>query len=107
MKRNLIGISLVALVALISTPAAHSATIPVTGWLVHNGTSTVGGTTSAPTFTPGSNLTLMAPFSDVALASDGDYVEASTTLIMNARTASTAVNGLNTQLRFALLDNST
>ena len=105
MKCNLIVPALVALVALISAPAARSATIPVTGWIVHNGTSTVGGTTSAPTFTPGDNVTLMAPFTDVTLASDGDFVEASTTLTMNTRTG-TGINTLNTQLRFALLDNS-
>ena len=52
-------------------------------------------------------MTLMAPFSNVALVNDGDFVEASTTLTMNTRTLNTGVNGLNTQLRFALLDNPT
>jgi hypothetical protein len=105
MKRTLIVTTLVALVALSSARAARAATIPVTGWMVHNGTSTVGGTTSAPTFTPGDNATLMAPFTDVTLSNDGDFVEATTTLVMNSRTT-TGINSLNTQLRFALLDNS-
>src|SRR5262245_14100627 len=91
---------------LICGASANAATIPVTGWIVHNGTSTVAGTADTPTFTPGSNLTLMAPFSDVTLANDGDFVEGKTTLTMNARTANTGVNNLNTQLRFALLDSS-
>jgi hypothetical protein len=71
--------------------------------MVHNGTSTVGGTASNPTFTAGDNLTLMAPFDDVVLANDGDFVEGQTTLTLNARTANTGTNNLNTQLRFALL----
>lgn len=83
--------------------AAQAAVIPVTGWIVHNGTSTVGGTASAPTFTAGDNITLMAPFTDVVLANDGDFIEGQTTLTLNARTANTGTNSLNTQLRFALL----
>lgn len=86
--------------------SARAAIIPVSGWIVHNGTSTVGGTAGAPTFTPASNLTLMAPFADVTLANDGDFIEGTTTLTINGRTANTGVNGLNTQLRFALLDSS-
>jgi hypothetical protein len=95
-----VGFFIIALVS-----AAQAAVIPVTGWIVHNGTSTVGGTASAPTFTPGDNITLMAPFSDVVLANDGDSVEVKTTLTMNTRTG-TGINTLNTQLRFALLDDS-
>jgi hypothetical protein len=91
---------------MLAVGSAQAAIIPVTGWMVHNGTSTVGGTASAPTFTPGTNLTLMAPFADVTLANDGDFVEGTTTLTINGRTANTGVNGLNTQLRFALLDSS-
>ena len=85
--------------------AATAATIPATGWMVHNGTATVGGTASTPTFTPGDNVTLMAPFSDIALANDGDFVEGKTTLTMNTRTG-TGINTLNTQLRVAILDDS-
>ncbi|HVT26907.1 MAG TPA: PEP-CTERM sorting domain-containing protein [Lacipirellulaceae bacterium] len=105
MCRNLIGTAfgVLAIVALAST--TNASPIPVTGWIVHNGTSTVGGTASNPTFTPGDNVTLMAPFSDISLANDGDSIEAKTTLTMNSRTG-TGVNSLNTQLRFALLDDS-
>jgi hypothetical protein len=71
--------------------------------MVHNGTATVAGTADGPTFTPGDNLTLMAPFSDVTLANDGDFIDVATTLTMTDRTT-TGVNSLNTQLRFALLD---
>ena len=87
----------------LSASFAHSATIPVTGWAVHNGSSTVGGTPSDPTFTPGDNATLMAPFDEVALAADGDSVEVSTTLTLTNRTG-TGVNALNTQLRFGLFN---
>lgn len=93
--------------ALICGAAANATTIPVTGWMVHNGTSTVGGTAAAPTFTPADNATLMAPFADVTLANDGDFIEGTTTLTLNARTANTGTNSLNTQLRFALLDSTT
>jgi hypothetical protein len=92
-----------ALVAWTSTTNADI--IPVSGWIVHNGTSTVGGTGSNPTFTAGDNITLMAPFPDVVLANDGDFVEGKTTLTMNTRTG-TGINTLNTQLRVALLDDS-
>jgi len=85
--------------------AVNAATIPVTGWIVHNGTSVNGGTGSTPTFTAGDNVTLMAPFSDIALANDGDFIEGKTTLTMNTRTG-TGINTLNTQLRVALLDDS-
>jgi len=103
---NLMRLASLGCAILISGASASAAVIPVTGWIVHNGTSTVGGTADTPTFTPGSNLTLMAPFSDVTLANDGDFIEGKTTLTMNARTANTGVNNLNTQLRFALLDSS-
>src|SRR3954453_10446869 len=85
--------------------SAHADTIPLTGWIVHNGTSTIGGPASAPTFTPGDNITLMAPFSGISLANDGDFVEAKTTLTMNTR-STTGITTLNTQLRIALLDDS-
>jgi len=80
--------------------------MPITGWMVHNGTSTVGGTANNPTFTAADNITLMAPFSDITLANDGDYVEVSTALTMNNRSGNVAVNTLNTQLRLGLFDDS-
>src|SRR4051812_39886169 len=104
--RNLMKAAGVGLALSAWAYSVQAETIPVTGWIVHNGTSTVGGTASAPTFTPGDNVTLMAPFSDVTLANDGDFVEGKTTLTLNARTANTGVNNLNTQLRFALLDST-
>jgi hypothetical protein len=107
--RNLIRTLFIALLISALASMTHAATIPVTGWIVHNdgatGGTTVGGTASMPTFTPGDNSTLMAPFTDVTLASDGDSIEATTTLTMNTRTG-TGINTLNTQLRFALLDDS-
>ncbi|MCC6492490.1 MAG: hypothetical protein IT424_05665 [Pirellulales bacterium] len=96
---NLLVLTLAATV-IAATGRSQAATI--TGWAVHNGSSTAGGAPSAPTFTPGDNLTLMAPFNDVALANDGDYVEVKTTLDMNDRTANTGANALNTQLRFGI-----
>ena len=99
-----IGCTVTALILLAAGSRASAATIPVMGWNVHNGTSTVGGTASNPTFTPGDNLTLMAPFSTVTLGSDGDFIEGSTTLTLNARTANTGVNALNTQLRVGLFN---
>ena len=104
--RNLIRTLFIALVTSAPMSMTHAATMPVTGWIVHNGTSTVGGTASNPTFTAGDNITVMAPFSDVTLANDGDFVEATTTLTLNNRSGTVTANTLNTQLRFALLDDS-
>jgi hypothetical protein len=84
-------------------PKARAAMIPVSGWDVHNGTSTVGGTASAPTFAPADNVTLMAPFAPVTLASDGDSVKVSTVLTLTDR-STTGVNSLNTQLRLGLFN---
>lgn len=94
---------LTALALVSTTSLVHAAAIPLTGWMVHNGTATVAGTADGPTFTPGDNLTLMAPFGDVTLANDGDFVDVTTTLTMLGRTG-TGINTLNTQLRLALLD---
>ena len=46
-------------------PVTQPAAAPITGWAVHNGTSTAGGTAASPIFTPGDNITLMAPFDAV------------------------------------------
>jgi hypothetical protein len=46
----------------------------------------------------------MAPFSAVTLANDGDFVQGRTTLTLDARTANTGINALNTQLRVGLFD---
>jgi hypothetical protein len=106
MKKNiLMKPAIVALALVAPATLVHAGTVPVTGWIVHNGTSSVGGTAGAPTFTAGDNITVMAPFSDVTLANDGDFVEGTTTLTMNTRTG-TGVNTLNTQLRLGLFDDS-
>ena len=84
---------------LAATLPASAATI--SGWDVHNGTSTVGGTASAPTFTAADNITAMAPFDTVTLDDDGDFVEVSTTVNVTGRT-SVGVNSLNTQLRLGI-----
>jgi hypothetical protein len=47
----------------------------------------------------------MAPFADVTLANDGDFVQGTTTLTMNGRTT-TGISTLNTQLRVGLFHNS-
>jgi hypothetical protein len=77
----------------------------VTGWAVHNGTSTVSdGGTNSPTFTPADdNMTVLGTFPQVHLANDGDYVKATTTLTLDTRTGGAGTNGLNTQLRFGLV----
>lgn len=103
-NRETFGVAAAALVLVASSGWATAATIPVTGWAVHNGTSVAGGTTADPTFAPGDNLTLMAPFSAVTLANDGDFIEATTTLTLNDRTANTGGNALNTQLRIGLFN---
>ena len=81
----------------------------MTGWIVHNGTSTVGGTAAAPTFTAADNIVAIAGFiSNVTLANDGDFVKIKNNADDRAgRTGGTGTNTLNTQLRAALLDNST
>src|SRR5882757_9729138 len=107
MIRNLIRAAFVAAALIAPLPLAQAATIPVTGWIVHNGTSTIGGTAAAPTFTAADNIVAMAPFSNVTLANDGDFVELKTTLTISGRTGGTGTNTRNTQLRAALLDNST
>jgi hypothetical protein len=106
MKRNgnFLILALAAAATLAASDRGLAATIPVTGWAAHNGASTAGGTPSAPTFTPGDNLTLMAPFDNVSLANDGEYVEVTTTLDLNNRTANLGVNSLNTQLRAGVFD---
>jgi len=98
------GAALAALGVIAVASSAEAATESVAGWAVHNGTSTVAGTSEAPTFTPADNMTLMSPFSAISLVNDGDFVEATTTLTLTDRTANTGTNALNTQLRFGLFN---
>lgn len=93
------AIAAVALAVL--TMAAQAGAEIVTGWAVHNGSSTVGGTATNPTFTPGDNITVMAPFSTITLTNDGDFIYAAAPLTMNNRSPF-GVNTLNTQLRIGL-----
>jgi hypothetical protein len=91
-----------ALVLFAASAPALAATI--TGWDIHNGAApTFGGTPQAPTFTPADNIVLMAPFTPITLANDGDSITASTVLTLNDR-SSTGINSLNTQLRFGLFN---
>lgn len=77
----------------------------VTGWAVHNGSSTVtNGSTNSPTFTAADNITVMGTFAGVNLANDGDFVKLTTTLTVATRSTNTGVNSLNTQLRIGLFD---
>jgi hypothetical protein len=106
MNRNMVLPASVAAAMVAFATSAHATliTTPVTGWEVHNGTSVVtDGGTDFPTFTPGDNITVMAPFSDITLANDGDYVTASVNLTMASR-STTGVNTLNTQLRIGLFN---
>ncbi len=112
MTCNLIGSAVGALAIVTSASLAHAATIPVTNWVVHNSVSAVtvdNAATNSPTFTVadvGTNndtMSVMAPFSSISLANDGDYVKLTTTVTMSNR-STTGVNTLNTQLRFGLFD---
>ena len=98
------GAALLALAVSAVASSAGADVFPVTGWAVHNGSSTAGGTADTPTFTPADNMTLMAPFSAISLVNDGDFVEATTTLTLIDRTANLTANFLNTQLRFGLFN---
>ena len=55
--RSTIGLGL--LLSVCGLGSAQAAVVPVSGWVVHNGTSTVtDGGTNNPTFTPGDNITV-------------------------------------------------
>jgi hypothetical protein len=105
-KRNFVWTAAAIAVIAAGTPLARGAIIsgPITGWNVHNGTTTVGGPPPAPTFAPGDNITVMAPFDNIRLRQDGDFLEVEFTLTMSNRTANTGVNALNTQLRMGLFE---
>jgi hypothetical protein len=109
MKRicNSIRPALMAIVIGSAASLAQGATIPVTGWAVHNQSTPASVVTDAgtnsPTFTPADQaLTVLGTFPNVELANDGDFIKASTTLMMSNRFGNTGVNALNTQLRFGI-----
>lgn len=102
--------AIVALATMVISSVAHGdfVTLVDAGWVIHNngGGATIDtgtGTTSSPALTPGDNITVMAPFSPISLASDGDFITLTTTLSMAGR-STTGVNTLNTQLRFGLFN---
>jgi hypothetical protein len=106
MYRIMTAAAIVALTIVANATLAHGDIVaPVTGWVVHNGTSTVSaGGTNSPTFTAADNITVMGTFTGVNLANNGDFAKLTTTLTLGTRTANTGVNGLRTQLRIGLFD---
>jgi len=88
-----------------ASSACGAVVIPVTGWAVHNGTSTVtNGGTNSPTFTAADNITVMGTYAPITLFKNGDSIKVSTTLNLATRTTNTGLNALNTQLRIGLFD---
>ena len=96
-----------AVVVASSASVCGAAATPVSNWVVQTGASVVSGTPTDPTFTPGDNITVMAPFGDVTLANDGEYVNLTATLNVSTRATNTGTNALNTQLRFGIFDDNT
>lgn len=104
MRRHCNLTAAVTVAAMIAAQAQFADAELVTGWVVHNGSASVSnGGTNAPTFTPGDNITVMAPFTPISLANDGEFVKFTTTLTMNNR-STTGINTLNTQLRVGLFN---
>jgi hypothetical protein len=106
----LIRPALISFALVAPTSIAHSATLPVTDWVVHNtnGSITVtNANTNSPTFkaadVAADTMSIMAPFSAITLANDGDFIKLTTNLSM-ANRSTTGVNTLNTHLRFGLFD---
>jgi hypothetical protein len=99
------NVVLPAVAAMLAATAPLAGGATISGWTIHNGTSTIGGTPSAPTFTAADNITAMAPFDQpVALDSGGDFIEVSTTVNITGRTGGVGVNSLNTQLRVGIFN---
>jgi hypothetical protein len=79
-------------------------TLPVEGWAVHNGSSTVDNTEAdSPIFDDGDNITAMGTFPEIELVNDGDYLTFTTELTMLGR-STTGPATLNTQLRVGLFN---
>jgi hypothetical protein len=107
LRRNFVIPAIVALAAIATASVTRAATftLPVEGWVVHNGTSTVSDAgTDSPTFTGGDNITAMGTFPEIELLNDGDYLTFTTTLTMASRSGGVGANTLNTQLRVGLFD---
>jgi hypothetical protein len=113
-KRYLATSVLLALAVAAFGQSAPAATIPVTGWGLHNklgaDTATIAAgteTTSSPLFDVSGdkdNSAFMGRFSNISLANNGDFLELNATLTMTGRTASTGAAGLATQLRMGLFN---
>jgi hypothetical protein len=79
--------------------------VPVTGWVVHNGTGSFAGSsssTNSPALAVADNQTIMAPFAGFKLQNDQDFVKVTATLALGSRTSNLNANNLNTQLRIGL-----
>jgi hypothetical protein len=105
---RMVGAMLVALTAVLAGSATQADIVtPVTGWVLHNGTSSFTGVseaTSSPQLSVADNLTIMAPFSGVTLPNVGDFITIKTTMNLGTRTSNLNANNLNTQLRIGLLN---
>lgn len=98
------AIAVFATIAIAPWTKAAMFTMPVEGWVVHNGSNTIAGAgTDSPTFTTGDNITAMGTFPEIELKNDGDYLTFSTQLTMTGRSTIGAAT-LNTQLRIGLFD---
>ena len=110
MIRNMAWPAVAAMAIVAVRSQTHGATIPVTDWVVHNSVGAVTADdeeTNSPKFTAADmaadTMTVMAPFSSISLANDGDYIKLTTILSMSNR-STTGINTLNTHLRFGLFD---
>jgi hypothetical protein len=102
-QQTLTALGAAALLAL--APPAHGAIVsPVTGWAVHNGsTSITDANTDSPLLTPADDfLVVMVPTTPVTLAQANDYIKFTANVELNERTAQTGTAFLNTQLRYGL-----
>ncbi len=106
-KPNFASVSIAAIVVIGQASLTYGASMPVTGWVIHNGTGSVDSPgTNSPSFTPADNsLVAMAPFEGVQLLNDGDFVKVKATLSLETRSGdSVNETGLNTQVRIGLFD---
>ena len=108
--RRIALIPIVALATVALPLQVNAGTIPVTDWVVHNtnGSITVtNANTNSPSFkaadVASDVMSLMAPFSAVTLANDGDFIKLTASLAI-ANRSGTGVNTLNTHLRLGLFD---
>jgi hypothetical protein len=106
-KRKVIWPAMAAVAVFAAAPLARGAIMhDVTGWVVHNGTSTLSNpTTNSPTFERADdNVAGLGTFPEVHLANDGDFIKVTTTLTFDEpRDGCTGgINCLNGGLRFGV-----